>query len=134
MSDPLPKYARVNTTNPENWAQCDRCGFWRNGSDLVWQDQWAGTHLYNIQILVCRDRCYDVPQEQLRTIILPPDPPPVLNARVPNFAYEEQTVRIIQFSSGTTFSNRSPWGAGPQTLRATQDGNEARILQYITSV
>jgi len=31
----------------------------------------------------------DVPQEQLRTIILPPDPPPILNARPPNFAYEE---------------------------------------------
>ena len=25
----------------------------------------------------------------MRTIILPPDPPPILNARVPNFEYEE---------------------------------------------
>lgn len=86
---PHGKYARVNAQNPEAFAQCDRCGFWRNRTDLVGQLQWAGTHLYNIQILVCKDRCYDVPQEQLRTIILPPDPPPVLNARVPNFDYEE---------------------------------------------
>ena len=71
---PHGKYARVNPQNPENFAQCDRCGFWRNGSDLVWQDEWSGTHLYNIRILVCSDRCYDRPQEQLRTIILPPDP------------------------------------------------------------
>ena len=89
MSDPLPKYARVNANDPEAWAVCDRCGFWRNRTDLVWQTAWAGTHLYNVQILVCSDRCFDIPQEQLRTIILPPDPPPVLNARVPNYAYEE---------------------------------------------
>ena len=87
--EPHGKYARVDAQNPEAFAQCDRCGFWRNRSDLVWQVEWSGTHLYNIQVLVCTDRCYDTPQEQLRTIILPPDPPPILNARVPNFEYEE---------------------------------------------
>lgn len=85
---PHGKYAAVDATNPEAFAQCDRCGFWYNRSDLVWQDQWSGTHLYNIGQLVCRRNCYDKPFEQLRTIILPPDPPPVLNARPPNFAYE----------------------------------------------
>jgi hypothetical protein len=50
---------------------------------------WGGTHLYNQRLLVCYDKCYDTPQEQLRTIILPPDPPPILNARPPNFAVEE---------------------------------------------
>lgn len=87
--EPHGKYARVNPGNPEAFAQCDRCGFWRNRTDLLWQIEWSGTHLYNIQILVCKERCFDTPQEQLRTIILPPDPPPVLSARVPNFAYEE---------------------------------------------
>ena len=99
MADPLPKYARVSTTNPENWAQCDRCSFWRNSSDLVWQTAWAGQHLYRIQILVCRDRCFDIPNEQLRTIILPPDPPPILNARVPNFAYAEDGPPQTQLSA-----------------------------------
>ncbi len=126
---PHGKYARVNPQDPSAFAQCDRCGFWRNRTDLVWQDQWAGTHLYNIQILVCKERCYDVPQEQLRTIILPPDPPPVLNARVPNFAYEEQTARIIEFNA----PQNPPWGAGPQTLRCLQGGEIPRILQYTTS-
>lgn len=99
MARPHGQYARVNPQNPEAFAQCDRCGFWRNMSDLVWQVEWAGTHIYNERILVCQDRCFDTPQEQFRTIILPPDPPPILNARVPNFAYEEQTIRILQFNS-----------------------------------
>lgn len=86
---PHGKYAVVNANNPEAFAQCDRCGFWRNRSDVVWQTAWAGQHLYNIQVLVCKERCFDTPNEQLRTIVLPPDPPPIVNARPPNFTYEE---------------------------------------------
>ena len=127
--EPHGKYTRVDPQNPEHFAQCDRCGFWRNGSDLVWQMQWSGTHLFNQRILVCTDRCYDTPQEQLRTILIPSDPPPVLNARVPNFAYEEQTDRITQFAG----PKEPPWGAGPQTIRCTQGGEQARVLQYLTS-
>jgi hypothetical protein len=131
---PHGKYARVNPQDPTAFAVCDRCGFWRNRTDLIWQDQWAGTHLYNIQILVCRERCYDVPQEQLRTIILPPDPPPVLNARVPDFAYEEQTPIIFQFATPTrNFANQQPWGAGPQTIMCDQTGEVPLVLQYLTS-
>lgn len=129
MTRPHGKYARVSTNNPEAFAICDRCGFVRNMSDLIWQDAWAGTHLYRIQTLVCSDRCYDVPQEQLRTIILPPDPPPVLNARVPNYAYEEQTARIVEYNT----PQNPPWGAGPQLLRCLQNGEVVRILEYNTS-
>ena len=49
--------------------------------------------------MVCRDRCFDIPNEQLRTIILPPDPPPILNARVPNFAYAEDGPPQTQLSA-----------------------------------
>lgn len=125
---PHGKYARVNAQNPEAFAQCDRCGFWRNRSDLVWQAEWGGVRLYNTGVLLCFDRCFDIPQEQLRTIILPPDPVPVLDARVPNFEYEEQTARIIQFAGA-----QPPYGAGPQIVRATQSGEQARVLQYLTS-
>jgi hypothetical protein len=125
---PHGKYARVNADDPTAFMQCDRCGFWRNRTDLVWQDQWSGTHIYNIQVLVCKERCYDTPQEQLRTILLAPDPLPVLNARVPNFEYEEQTPRIVQFGGA-----QPPWGGGPEMVRATQSGEQVRILQYTTS-
>ena len=131
MARPHGKYARVDPTNPEAFAQCDRCGFWRNRTDLVWQVDWAGTHLYNKQILVCTDRCFDTPQEQLRTIILPPDPPPVVNARVPNFAYEEQIVLIAQQGAKTP---EPPWAAGPQLLLSDQSGTVALVAQYLNDV
>lgn len=86
---PHGKYAIVDPTNPTAFGQCDRCGRWRNQPDLVWQFAWAGQELFNVQVRVCKDTCYDTPNEQLRTIVLPPDPPPVINARPPDFAYEE---------------------------------------------
>ena len=59
---------------------------------------------------------------------------PVLNARVPNFAYEEQTPRIVQFAQGTLINTEYPYGKnGPALLRATQGGEQARVLQYLTS-
>lgn len=134
MADPLPKYAAVDVQNPEAWAQCDRCGFWRNRSDLTWQAEWGGMSLFNTGSLVCYDRCYDTPNDQLRTIILPPDPPPIVNARVPQFDYEEQTPIILQF--GTPISNGNklpPWGAGPQTQLCDQQGVVGFVLQYLTS-
>ena len=131
MSRPQGKFVRVDPSNPSAAAQCDRCGHWYNMRDLTWQIQWSGTKLYNTQILVCTtgNRCFDVPQEQLRTIILPPDPAPVLNARVPYFDYEEQTPRITQYSG----PNEPPYGAGPAKIRCLQDGNIPRVLQYLTS-
>lgn len=47
-----------------------------NHEDLHWQYQYAGVSLVNLRILVC-DSCYDTPQDQLRTVILPPDPVPI---------------------------------------------------------
>ena len=126
---PHGKYTRVNPQNPEAFAQCDRCGFWRQSSDLIWQTAWAGTHIYNVQELVCKDRCFDTPNEQLRTIILPPDPPPVLNARVPDFEYEEQTVMVTQFGGPM----EPPWGAGPAMIMCDQSGELPLLLQYTTS-
>ena len=131
MADPLPKYARVSTTNPEAWAQCDRCGFVRNMSDLIWQVDWAGNELYNEHILVCSDRCFDTPQEQFRTIILPPDPPPVINARVTNFDYEEYTVVQMQLGGTGTINNRTPpWQAGPNLQLTNQNGTSLIWFQY----
>lgn len=131
MADPLPKFAAVDASNPEAWAQCDRCGFWYNRSDLGWQYEWGGMQLYNTGVLLCLtgNRCYDIPQEQLRTIILPPDPPPIVNARVPNFDYEEQTPIIYQYAG----VKLPPWGAGPQQQMCNQQGTAVLVLQYLTS-
>jgi hypothetical protein len=128
MGRPQSKYVRVDPGNPEGAGQCDRCSRWYQLSALQWQMEWSGVRLYNTGALVCDD-CLDVPQEQFRTIILPPDPAPLVNARVPNFAYEEQTVRITEYNS----PKNPPWGAGPQMIRCLQNGETPRILQYTTS-
>lgn len=120
--------ARVDTRNPQAFGQCDLCGFWFNLDDMRDQMEWAGTRLYNTGSKRC-DSCLDKPFEQFRTIILPPDPPPLQETRVPNLAYEEQTVRITQYAG----LGEPPWGAGPATIRCLQNGITPRILQFLTS-
>jgi hypothetical protein len=80
--------AFVDPSSPRAFAVCDRCGKWYNHDALQWQYEWAGTQLINLGALVC-ETCLDEPQIQLKTIILPPDPPPVLNARVEPFSLDE---------------------------------------------
>lgn len=80
--------AKVNANSPAALGVCDRCGLTYNlKADLRWQYQWQGTQLQNLRLLVC-DECLDVPQPQLKVIILPPDPLPVLNPRPEQYAAE----------------------------------------------
>jgi hypothetical protein len=80
--------ARVSSKNPQAFGVCDRCGMWYNHVDLMWQFDWAGASLINKRILVCRP-CNDVPQEQLRAIVLPADPVPVMNPRTEPYLNDE---------------------------------------------
>jgi len=80
--------ARTNPTSPQAHAICDRCGFRYNHVDLKWQMDWRGASIMNTRVLVCSD-CYDTPQEQLRAIVVPNDPMPIINARVENFEVSE---------------------------------------------
>ena len=89
-----PGRARINPEAPETLGICARCGNQWNLRDLQWQFQWAGLEMINLNILVCPD-CYDVPSEFLRTLILPPDPPPVYNVRVPNFSLFEASSYVL---------------------------------------
>jgi len=76
--------ARTSSSNPQAHAICDRCGFRYNWVDLRWQFDWRGASLQNLRILVCKT-CYDKPQEQLRAIVVPADPTPIINARTQDF-------------------------------------------------
>lgn len=68
--------ANIDPRNPRATGICQRCGFFVNHDELRWQYEFGGLKLINLRILVCRT-CYDEPQIQLRTLILPPDPVPV---------------------------------------------------------
>ncbi len=92
---PHPKRTTTNPRSPEAWGTCDRSGFVADESKLEWQYDWRGTRLQNLKVLVAEDML-DEPQRQLGTIILPPDPVPILNARPESYGNEEKTFRIEQ--------------------------------------
>ena len=125
--EPAGKYVKTNAQDPSAYGICDVCGLRFNHRDLTWNHEWSGTHLYNTHSLRCW-RCIDVPQEQWRVVILPSDPPPIINARVENFAYEEQTPIVMQFG-GAEF----PQWAGPAFIMCDETGEIPLVLQYLTS-
>lgn len=106
--------AQVDPDNPAAFAVCDRCGFWYNHRDLRWQHQWIGPQLHNLRILVC-ERCLDEPSEQLRTVILPPDPVPILNARPEFFAIDEIDFLVTQDGLNIATQSDQPFVTQPVT-------------------
>jgi hypothetical protein len=83
--------ASVDPSNPACWASCDRCGLLYNLNALSWQLEWAGPSLINKRLLVC-SKCLDTPNPQLRALVLPPDPPPIFNARPEPYSIDEDGI------------------------------------------
>lgn len=79
--------ARVSERRPEAKGVCDRCGFMYSLADLDYQYQWAGTTLTNLQLRVCKT-CMDIPQIQLKSFVIPPDPIPVRDPRIEYYGIE----------------------------------------------
>lgn len=92
---PHPKRARTNPSAPAGWATDDRSGFIGQSRDLIEQVQWRGTRLLGTGIMTLPD-FLDRPQPQLSTIILPPDPVPLANARPENYPADEIWPRLLQ--------------------------------------
>ena len=92
---PHPKRAATDPRRPQAWGTCDRSGFVTNQKKLQWQFEWSGTQLVNLRFLVTPDM-YDKPNRQLGTIILPPDPVSILNARPEPYQFEERTYLVGQ--------------------------------------
>lgn len=93
--------AYASATRPEAWGQCDRCNRTYLHKNLTFQKKWQGIQLANLFILVCWE-CYDKPQENIRTLIIPPDPVPIMNARpeqydqeVPSFLMTEERQALL---------------------------------------
>ena len=111
--------ARTSSRSPQAHAICDKCGFRYNHVDLRWQMDWAGASLINKRMLVCTP-CYDTPQNQLRAIVLPADPMPIVNARVEPFASDDTDNVTINAKTVTDFWTGIP--IPPTTTISTQDG------------
>lgn len=90
--------AQISARAPRATAICDRCGFFYNHDELQWQWDWLqGPRLFNLRILVCRT-CLDVPQENGRTIVLPPDPVPILNPRPENYVNADNPLSYLGYN------------------------------------
>ena len=90
--------AQISSRNPRAAGQCDRCGFIYNHDQLHWQFDFAGAGLINKRILVCTP-CNDVPQNQLRAIVLPADPMPIENPRTQDYYNAETTTIAISMGA-----------------------------------
>lgn len=99
----------VSTTSPRARGTCDRCGFIYNHDQLCWQFEWVGPKLQNLRVLVCRE-CLDVPQEQLRTIIIPADPVPILNPRIEAYVSDNNPMSTIGGNASPAISAGSEIG------------------------
>jgi hypothetical protein len=92
---------------------------------LRWQFDWAGASLINKRLLVCNP-CYDMPQEQLRAIVVPADPVPIINPRVQDFVTAETSTRYTSGQNTVNAQTGIPVPGG--NVRVTQN-NEDRVLQ-----
>jgi hypothetical protein len=117
--------ARISATNPQAAAICDRCGFVFNHVDLGWQYDYAGTGLVNKRILVC-ERCDDVPQTQLKVIVLPPDPVPIINPRTQDYHRASTTFRV---TSGQDTINQSTGIPVPGSDNRITEDKDFRIIE-----
>lgn len=117
--------AKVNARNPEAFAICDGCGFLYQHSELRFQLQWSGNKLVNLKQLVCR-RCNDIPQTQLRAIVLPADPMPVMNPRVQNYQAASTDYRAT--SGQNTVNPLTGIPIPGNTLRITEN-DDYRVTQ-----
>jgi hypothetical protein len=80
---------------------------WYNHVDLAWQFDWGGASLINKRILVCRS-CNDVPQNQLRAIVLPADPVPIMNPRTEPYASDETDYTVTSLNATTNAATGLP--------------------------
>ena len=120
MSSEYPTRARISARNPQAQAICDRCGFKYTHSDLRWQFDWRGSALQNTRILVCWT-CQDTAQQQLRAIVVPSDPTPVMNPRTE--AFDEASDDYFTASAPTVYDAMTGIPVPSADNIVTQDGS-----------
>lgn len=104
--------AQISERAPRALGICQRCGFMYNLDRLQWQLDWQqGPRLKNIRIRVC-PTCLDVPQENGRTIVLPPDPRPVPFALPEDYAAADNPASYLGYNVANSFLPQPPQSLG----------------------
>lgn len=128
----------VDPSAPLARGVCDRCNFWFQLRDLQWQWQWAGSRLQNLRILVCKS-CLDRPQIQLKSIIIPADPLPVMNPRPGAILSSDNNVAPLgQNANAEDRLPGTPYGSGGYSnflnANAAYDGNNNKSYRMCARV
>lgn len=105
--------ARVDPSAPRAFAICDGCGGLYNHFMLTQQPIWAGARVIPTNKLVCR-KCKDRLNPNLRSILIPPDPRPVIDPRPEFYEDYETDYRITEDGE----------------RRIIYPGEEPRIIDY----
>jgi hypothetical protein len=87
---------------------------------LRWQFDYRGRTLQNLRILVC-EICLDIPQNQLRPRIIPPDPLPIANARTEQYNYAETNNRQTSGQNTIDFWTGIPVNGGDNRITQNDD-------------
>lgn len=104
--------AQISARAPRALGICQRCGFMYNLDDLQWQWDWQqGPRLFNLRAKVCRT-CLDTPQENGRTIVLPPDPVPVTYPLPESYALADNPVSYLGYNVADNFLPKPPQSLG----------------------
>lgn len=103
---PHPRRARTSTRSPRAWATGDKSGFVTNLEVMQYQYQWQGTRL-QCQYILDHPRYIDVPSEFLRTIKIPRDPDPIINARPEPYSVNEFMDTALYAESGQVLRNEA---------------------------
>ena len=116
----------VDSTHPSARGVCDRCGQIWSHKRLQWQFDWRGPRLQNLRLLVCPDCVDEYQQNGQRTILIPPDPIPIMNARPENYVADNNPLSAIGVganwdlqTTGTRIGNLVNGG----NINAAFDGN-----------
>ncbi len=117
-----PRRAAVDPYDPKAWGSSDRNGMVGNLANMRWNHEWRGPKIINTRILVHEDEL-DIPQRQLGSpALLGPDPVPVTNARIENYAIDEVPVSTRYTMQGNVRVIMQAHGASPINLIATVQG------------
>lgn len=105
-------HAYADSSNPEAWGVCDRCGQTWLLRELKFQFDFRGPRLMNTQLRVCQP-CTDLPCVWFKPIVVPPDPIPVPNPRP-----QQTNTGPAGWSMGAGWSV-GPWSVGSNSVGPT---------------
>lgn len=115
-SPPHNQNCPTDTRYPRPVSFCDRCNHEYYLDDLPYQYDWRGASLQNLHLRVC-ERCLDIPNDQLRPIIIGPDPVPLVDPR-PGFWPQEEAAGSPPPGTSTLGWGQGGWSLGPYSVGA----------------